>query len=229
MKKISINILYWDNNEKDRLENTNLAWKYLKEFCEYARNNGVNIEEKIYDFSEEKVLDEAVHIPYPKGEYKRAEKINKVLELSKDSDIFSIMDSDIAIKPTQHKDLVDVLKCFNPKKFYVVNVDDVIDRTAIENGEIVWENIFGIKRKMDPDGGGLLFIDTAKTIELGGYDERFICWGGEENEFAKRAKLSGLKKTVIPFNLVHLPHKSVAPETFNTEQYQKQVNILMGK
>jgi len=55
------------------------------------------------------------------------------------------------------------------------------------------------------EGGGSVGASKAAFFEIGGFDERFVGWGGEDNEFWERAKT----KTIWPYTylpLIHLWH-----------------------
>ncbi len=55
------------------------------------------------------------------------------------------------------------------------------------------------------EGGGSIGISRTAFFEIGGFDERFIGWGGEDNEFWERAQT----RKVYPYGylpLVHLWH-----------------------
>jgi len=55
-------------------------------------------------------------------------------------------------------------------------------------------------------GGGSLFINKTAYHEIGGFDERFVGWGGEDNEFWQRAQVL----RIYPFSnlpMIHLWHR----------------------
>lgn len=68
-------------------------------------------------------------------------------------------------------------------------------------------------KSTDPDYikscGGRIFLTKNNFIKLGGYDENFIGWGHEDDEFKIRACALGLKKSFIPhFFLSSIPHNN---------------------
>lgn len=66
--------------------------------------------------------------------------------------------------------------------------------------------------------GGTLAIGREAFFEIGGYDEEFIGWTGEDTEFADRAEaLEGWRFGYLPF--VHLWH---APQTGRVDQAQRE-------
>lgn len=69
---------------------------------------------------------------------------------------------------------------------------------------------------LDNARGGSLAVDRAAFLDLGGYDEAFVGWGGEDNEFWERAR----GRRVWPYGyvpLVHLWHPS-QPEKEDRER-----------
>lgn len=230
--KIKINILFWNNDkDKQRLDNTNLSWFYLKKFTDAANEAGLEIEPFLFDFSEDKVLDDAIHISYPKGVYKRSEKINKVIEYHKSDEeyIFSVMDSDLIIKPKDYNDLIYLLKSIKDNKFYVFHLDDLINLIGVdfENKIIYFEKIQVQQRPMNPDLGALFFIKNSMIQEVGGFDESFTVYGGEDNKISNDLQNKGYKKVIWPIKPIHLYHENLLNSVINTEQYQKQYKIVM--
>lgn len=68
--------------------------------------------------------------------------------------------------------------------------------------------------------GGRIFLTKKNFLKLGGYDENFIGWGYEDDDFKIRANALGLKKAFIhPFFLSYLPH--------NNQLREKNMEITM--
>jgi predicted glycosyltransferase involved in capsule biosynthesis len=66
--------------------------------------------------------------------------------------------------------------------------------------------------------GGTLAIKKNAFFRIGGYDERFVGWGGEDNEFYDRCTtLNGWRYGYLPF--IHLWHES-QPEKLSAEREQ---------
>ena len=227
--KIKINILYWDNGEVQRFNNTNLSWYYLNCFCRFANLNGLEIEPFLFDFSEEKTLGEdAIHISYPMGIYKRSEKINKVIEYhGQEEYIFAVMDSDLIIPREDYLGLVYLLKNLKNEKFYVFNLNDLTSLKGVdfENKKITFEELEYQQRQMEPDLGALFFINSNAFEKVGKFDERFIAWGGEDNRMSYDLVNGGYKKVILPIIPFHLPHRHALKES-DKEQYQKQLTYL---
>lgn len=55
--------------------------------------------------------------------------------------------------------------------------------------------------------GGRIFLSKNNFLKLGGYNEDFIGWGYEDDDFKMRADILGLKEVLIPhFFLFAIPH-----------------------
>jgi hypothetical protein len=225
---IKINMLYWNNGDPQRLANTNFSWYFLKKFCQYVGDH-LLVEPRLFDFSAQQVLAEAIHIPYPTGEYKRAAKINQVIDYYKHSHVtfFAVMDSDLIIPERDYYDMVCLLNLLQRDSFYVCYLDDLTGFEGIDfnHQKIYYDDLKVEQRIMEPDLGGLFFVDYHELAELGGFDERFTVWGGEDNEMANRLLRRNLKKLLLPIKPLHLPHRHALTQT-EVEQYHKQVQIL---
>lgn len=223
---IKINILFWGNS-KERLDNTNLSLHYLKKFCIYAQDKGLPVEPFLFDLSEDKVLDEAIHISYPNNTYKRSEKINRVIDYHGEYDgLFAIMDSDLIINPEEYDALIYLLTKTKPNEYYVFKVNDVQNLEGIyfENKEVDFSKLNYVSRAFEPDLGGLFFIES-KVINENRFDEEFIVWGGEDNNLSYRLQAQGKKKKLLPIVPYHLPHEHALKQS-DMVQYNKQVQKL---
>lgn len=224
--KITINILFWGTDEQ-RLLNTKLSWHNLKKFSQYAKEKGFEIEPFLFDFSEDHTLSEAKHIPYPNSSYKRSEKINKVIEYHGDYDgFFGVYDADVIFDPKDYDGLIYLLEKMKRDKFYVFKLNDISSTKGIDfdNLEIDFDNIEFSARNFEPDLGAVFFVDM-KAVRENPFDERFICWGGEDNKIVQTLIEKGYKKIVYPIIPYHLPHVHALSE-LDKIQYQKQVQLL---
>ena len=72
-------------------------------------------------------------------------------------------------------------------------------------------------------GFAMIFKRSLISEKLGGFNENFVNWGGDEVDMAQRAKAAtGIKVHSVPNNVIHLHHKSRLPRS----DYQS--NILYG-
>jgi len=221
---MKINILYWDNGDQQRLLNTNLSWHYLKNFAKYCNDNSCPLEPFLFDFSEVQVLPDAIHIPYPKGSYKRAEKINKVFEYHTNQENFiGICDSDVIIRDEDYSALKYLIQNFKKEKFYVFKVDDLISHKGVdfENKKINFSELEFKERNFEPDFGGLSIVNNRIFEKVGGFDTSIKEYGGEDNLMSYTLQDFGYKKVLLPIKPIHLLHESLY-----TLEYQKSPEYL---
>jgi GT2 family glycosyltransferase len=72
------------------------------------------------------------------------------------------------------------------------------------------------------EAGGSFGMARDAFFDIGGFDESFVGWGGEDNEFWERAQT----RSVWPFGyvpLVHLWHEP-QPEKLNPKRYTAEVS-----
>ncbi len=63
---------------------------------------------------------------------------------------------------------------------------------------------FPLMHRNSPGGGA--FFDRAALLESGGYNERFVSWGYEDDEIVERLRRLGLRVERVPGPLYHLEH-----------------------
>lgn len=234
MTTISLNIIYWKNEIDDRASNAQLAYSQLRHF-----SGSLEIESKLeisvhfFDFSEIcEFGDEVIHIPFPKAEFYKTAKINRIIQHLKaeNPDFVAIMDADIVIRESDYDFLRTYMKEFRRDRFYVCEVENLINNDCVdfETGQIAFENtkIEKRQRNMMADLGGLYFApyDTLAKNEI--FDERFEVWGGEDNAASFKLQALGLKSTPLFIRPLHLNHKSIESDSMATEQYRKQLEYL---
>lgn len=225
-KTISLNMKFWHDGQEDstRTRNVIYCWNDLKKLNTFINNHSMNFNSSCYlfDFSPEKIIEDAIHIPYPIGEYKKAEKTNIILKqyvnhldyfMMFDSDtFFDFQDYDNLIKIIDNLEKNDIIT-FDAAKLDDINncfIDGVFDRTKAN-----WSYAYSGSRENGPLNGyrgglgGVYIIDTSILLNLGGFDEKYIGWGGEDGEMMNRIYNSGFlnnikpQKNIAPF---HMPH-----------------------
>lgn len=226
--KITFNMLFWDGEDSEtRLKNLNFAWNKLKEFSEFCGHNDIQNVCLLFDFSEEKKINDSIHIPYLKNEYKRSEKINKVLEYNYKNynpELICFLDSDVFFNKDQYFYLLHEIKNFNKNDVMVSKLQDIQNNDAInfENNYTEYQ----VKERIITGLGAFFLINFSILFNIGGFDERFIVWGGEDDDIASRLDNLGIQRYYIPIIFYHLPHESLRTNTINTEQYKKQYKII---
>lgn len=227
--KITFNILFWKGFDfENRIRNLEFSWFKLKKFVSYLKEKGINSECLLFDFSEENILPESIHIPYPTGEYKRSEKINRVLIYNKENynpEIICVLDSDIFFEEDQYDKLIDIINNLEDKQVLVPNLSDIIDHNEVD---------FINKKIMDPRTvnrglgglGAFFMLKFDEIFNIGGFDERFTVWGGEDDNISTRLSNNGCNVSRIEIKLYHLPHLSMMPEAHRDQRYHEQVKYV---
>lgn len=72
------------------------------------------------------------------------------------------------------------------------------------------------------EGGGSVAVDREAFFELGGFDESFVGWGGEDNEFWERSSV----RTVWPWGYVPLVHLHHAEQPEKARRDRRTAAIL---
>jgi len=226
MNSISLNMKFWDDGQPDstRIRNVKFSWAELKKLSSYLKSNNVTTEASLYDFSPEQIIPDSVHIPYPLGVYKKAEKTNIILKDKKDYDFFMVIDCDAFFHEKDYETLLDLIKSLEKGDVCTFdlakldsNVSDYIinDTFIVENSD--WSYAYSGHRENGPlrhhtgGLGGVYISDTQLLISLGGFDEKYVGWGGEDGDMMGRIYYSEIKHKIKPTNNFapfHLPHFS---------------------
>lgn len=123
-------------------------------------------------------------------------------------DILLLHDNDMIIPEDYCKETLQIMRkgydAVNPKRFvFYLNQED---------SNSVMDNFRGIGRYkpeyivQNLEAGGSVAITKSGYLEIGGMDEDFVGWGGEDNEFWDRA--SYLRKWIWGYlPVIHLWHK----------------------
>lgn len=227
--KITFNILFWKGFDfENRFRNLNFSWFRLKLFVSYLKQKGVNSECLLFDFSEEHIIPESIHIPYPNGDYKRSEKINKVLVYNKETfnpEIICVLDSDIFFEENQYDKLLKIIESLGDKDVLIPNLYDITNtdgvdfvNKSIKNPKVVSRNLGGL--------GAFFMLKLDQIFNIGGFDERFIVWGGEDDDISVRLKKNGCTIKTVDIVLYHLPHISMMTMSHKDNRYHEQIKII---
>jgi hypothetical protein len=156
--------------------------------------------------------------------YNRSAVFNYGVRLAR-GEIVLLHDNDILVPSTYCKDIVDTMKqgydVVNPKRFVyyltkehtkkIIGLDGAI---TLDKPEYILQNL---------EAGGSVAIKKDAFIRIGGMDEAFIGWGGEDNEFWWRC--ATLERWIWGFtSVIHLWHKSQP-----LKEMSNNVNIQLAK
>jgi hypothetical protein len=226
--KVSINIPFWYTKE-DRLNNLKITYHLLKGLSDYLITKGIDISINVFEFSFDKqYFEEAVYLPV-EGEFNKALKLNTALKYLKENnkpDIVSFNDSDCFVDRVDYDNVYNVIKGFNKKHYYCNNFIKVspdtkinLEKLEIDRKFIAYRFMGGLLQAL----GGMWFADFDTIYEIGGFDERYVNWGGEDEDIGKRLILKNITPKILPYRSYHLHHEVAPTKKLNNEE---QLNIL---
>lgn len=215
---------FWDDGqtESTRIRNVNFAWSELKNLNYFLLEKGITVESTLYDFSPEKIISDSQHIPYPLSVYKKAEKTNLILNQKKNFKFFMMMDCDAFFYRKDYNNLLEIIKNLKDGDVYTFDLakldnnisDYIVDGVFIpENAD--WSFAYSGDKSKGPlcglNGGlgGVYISDTNLLLSLGGFDESYLGWGGEDGDMLGRIYYSNINHSINPvrnFAPFHLPH-----------------------
>ena len=109
-------------------------------------------------------------------------------------DIYETYEGLMVLEPLKsYQKVINKISCFLNKMIGV--------KSCIYHKKPVYDEIFG---NINPC---LYHRDFWKS--LGGYDEKFVGWGGEDDDLERRTKLAGGKNIRIPIVIGHLWHPRI--------------------
>lgn len=227
---------FWTDGEaySTRERNVKLTWPYLKDMVEYFNQKGVPASAKLFDYSPEKIIDGAIHIPYPLGTYKRSEKLNNIVNSLPEEDNVSLIDCDIFIHRSQWDALIQhVLQVkYDVGFFYNFAKVEYMNGTPLDALDPTAPHPTAYSKGYCGGFGGLQLSSIKVIKDLGGYDEKFTTWGGEDGDLmdrylkAKFHRIGVSEDDVLP---LHLPHFEDRENIlyFNREEYVRNNNLTV--
>jgi hypothetical protein len=199
----------------------------MVELGNFLQKNDIDCEIKLYDFSEQQIIDGALHRPYPAGEYKKAEKTNVILRENQDVDYICMFDCDTFFVEQDYKKYLDILKNISRNEVHTFDLAKVDQSTTTSYFSDPQFNIFDAdcwfayagSKAHGPFGNGTqgalggVYICDFNLIKAGGFfNENIVRWGGEDGDMLDRIWQSKIPYKQIPhrdFFPFHLPHPPV--------------------
>ena len=224
MISISLNMKFWFDGQDNstRLRNVEFCWPKLKKLTQFIKSKNINAECFLFDFSPDQYISDSIHIPYPLGDYKKAEKTNIILKnYVSNYDFFMMIDSDAFFYESDYDKLLEILQSLESGDVITFDLAkiDTTQSCVVDNifypEKANWSYAYAGDKERGPLNGylgglgGVYIVDTNLLINLGGFDEKYVGWGGEDGDMFGRIMYSDLphqckpQRSIAPF---HLPH-----------------------
>lgn len=228
--KISINIPFWYSNQ-DRLDNLELSYKCLVNLQKYLIEKGLNVSINVFEFSKDRqYFTNSIFSPIG-GNYNKSFKLNIALKYLKENDspdIVSFFDSDCFVDLVDYDKVYEQLVNFDKLKYYCNNLTKLDKKEYLKDNLEVNKSFYSYHNSGIINGlGGVWICDFNTLYEIGGFDERYIGWGKEDEDVGKRFWMKGLSFEQLNFKAYHLPHK-VEFSKGNLELRKIQDNIYLN-
>jgi predicted glycosyltransferase involved in capsule biosynthesis len=154
----------------------------------------------------------------------------KYLIENENPEFICFFDADVFLSDNQYDQFLNIVNNLNDNDFFVAQkvLDISDDSVFLINFDEIKINLNEISysiRKISSLGGFFL-IKTSKLYEIGGFDERFVVWGGEDDDVSLRLIRTGMEKKFVEFDFYHLPHKKLSDGIKSNDDYKKQLIIL---
>ena len=223
---------FWTDGKENstRERNVKLTWQYLKDMVSYLNSKNIPCTAKLFDYSPSKIIEDAIHIPYPLTVYKRAEKLNNILYSLSDDDYVCFIDCDVFVHKTQWDKLGQLLQTMKYETGYFFNLAKLVPGSDINNLDDVIrerEYVLAFSKGYTPGFGAFCLVSVKGIKDVGAYDTKFTTWGGEDGHLmdrytrARTFKCIGISEDeILPY---HLPHFEDRENVlyYNTEEYIK--------
>ena len=225
-------MIYWDTGCPIRKQNTEISWKELKKLTSHLQNKGIKTNCYLFEFGNKFHFDDSIKIDESSLYYEKSKKSNVAIfhELNDDCEFFSLMDSDLFFSEEQYDILeshINQLRLLTQKKYFTYNLNDIHEneRKIIiddETNDINFDRLKQMKESFSwrhSWGSGVLggfFITPLKELrKIGGFNENFLTWGGEDDDAHVRIQSLCSWEPKMNFGPYHLWH----PKNTNDKYY----------
>lgn len=218
-------MLFWTDGliNSDRDQNVHFTWDKLKKLSNFFTENNIPNDVILYDYSPNRIHQEAIHIPYELNEFKKSKKINQIIKDNSSCDYFFFFDCDVFFDESDHGELLKLIKSSNENQIYTFDLAKldksnsklVLNGANIDKKNMDWNFAYSGKKEKGPlyqlNGGlgGSFFITRKLLIDGGGFDESIDTWGGEDGHalnsiFVKKLIFNFMAvRHIYPFHLYH--------------------------
>jgi predicted glycosyltransferase involved in capsule biosynthesis len=239
MKKILLTMKFWTDGQENstRVRNVKYSWEKLKILNNFLLSNNIDSVAHLYDFSPEKILEESIHIPFELGSYMKSAKTNKIIDLEQECDFMFMFDCDTFFSERDFDFLLGIIKDLESGDFVTFDLAKLEESdtiSVIENDFVDynynWSYAYSGNKNNGPlccghrgGLGGVYICDLNLLRALGGFNEKYIGWGGEDGDMIDRISSSNFRFRQKPINKIapfHLSHFY----DWSNEKYNKRFN-----
>lgn len=206
-----------------RKENSIISWKELKKLTDYLKKKGLDVNCYLFEFGKEFFFEDSIKIDYHLDFFEKSKKINQIInhEVNSKCNLFCLMDSDLFFSEKQYEEIykhILDLSTTDQKIFFTYNLRDIDQTNRIEiinhkdttinydvlnNSEdkLSWRHSWGAGVL-----GGFFIVPMNELKQVGGFNENFLTWGGEDDEAQVRIKSLCSWEPQLNFGPYHLWH-----------------------
>jgi len=146
-----------------------------------------------------------------------------------DSPFLAFGDSDIVMAPSEFRRSLEAVESLDAVSPYsrVVDLDRHESLVPVDMMSKISRPGRGEEdnQRINLCGGVVLFSRVAFE-RVGGWDEEFVGWGGEDDMMTFKVEAAGLKTATMPFSCYHLWHPRVVPDPV---EYSRTLGLLRSK
>lgn len=225
-KPINFLMFYWDMGCEFRKQNTTICWNETKKITNYLRDKGLNISCYLFEFGKNSSFEDSIKIDMELDYFEVAKKRNICLNhpINNQTSHIAFIDSDLFFAPNQYDTIYNDIMLLQHNMYYAYNLIDIDENqrnNIIENNSInydileneskdyIWRHSTGIATL-----GGFFIAPTDEMRKMGGYNENFLTWGGEDDEAHIR-----LIQQCIWFPKEYGPYHLYHPKNINDSKY----------
>jgi hypothetical protein len=94
--KFNLITLFWTDGKENSTRERNLeySWSSIKKLTKYLKENNVECDNFLFDFSPSKLQFDSIHIPFSLGVYLRSKKLNLIINSFDKNEVLFIFDCD---------------------------------------------------------------------------------------------------------------------------------------
>lgn len=234
--KIVFAILTWGSKE-ERKENFKFSLFQLKKLTNFLKANNIECSIYPYCFGKEKLTEDSFHSNLEFLNYHKSFKLNyvikNIIEKKENPDIFCLIDCDILILEKNFQKILFYLQNTNFNNTHLTaRWYDSANRNDFNFQNFSIKDNLSIETVRGSDAGGVFLVNFEILKNIGGFDERFTVWGGEDNDISLRLERIGVKQEYMNFYFLHIKHQRIDENlilgTKDKDIYLNQVKIAQN-